>query len=226
MRTMSIPCTDLKPSVIGMGGGPLTVEGKDLEVWKLLDTYYELGGSFIDSANIYGKWLPSGQNVCDFNIGKWLREQKVRDQMVITSKGGHPLLSEMSKPRLQKKEVAWDLDESLNALGVDYIDLYYLHRDDQTIPVEEVIDYLGDFVKQGKIRYFGASNWTASRIKAAQVYANQTGKQGFVANQLMWSLATPDMSKASYPGLVSMDHESKQFHFNSGLAGIAYESQA
>jgi len=226
MRYVLIPGTDLMPSAICMGGGPLCTENDDRAIGALLDTFYEKGGTFIDSANIYGKWLPSGKNVCDINIGRWLRSRGVREKVVVTSKGGHPPLSKMAEPRLKKDDVRADLDESLRALGSDCIDLYYLHRDDPSIPVEYVIDYLRDFVKEGKIRYFATSNWKAPRIRMAQEYARKSGKQGFSANQLLWSFAVPDMSKAPYPMMVSMDAESKRYHIDSGLAAIGYESQA
>ena len=226
MRYVTIPGTDITASVICMGGGPLCLEDNDKDVFALLDEFYELGGNFIDSANIYGKWLPSGRNVCDINIGGWLRARGLRNRIIVTSKGAHPPLSDMEKPRLRKEEVAADLEESLIALGSGCIDLYYLHRDDPSIPVEYIVDYLCDFVREGKIRYFGVSNWTAPRIRAAQDYAVSHGKQRISANQIMWSFAGPDMSKAELPMLVSMDAESAAYHAESGLTAIAYESQA
>lgn len=226
MRKRRITGTELEPTVICMGGGPLCIEGDDDAVLPLLDTYYELGGNFVDSANIYGKWLPSGKNVCDLNIGRWLRSRGVRDKMIVTSKGAHPPLSEMTKPRLRPEQVRADLVESLDALDCGAIDLYYLHRDDPTIPVDEVIGYLNDFVAEGIIRYFGASNWNPARIAAAQSYAERTGKCGFSANQLMWSFAVPDMTQVDYPLMESMDGSAMAYHKRVGLAAIGYESQA
>ena len=157
MRYILIPDTDLTVSVICMGGGPLCVEDQEARVFELLDQYYALGGNFIDSANIYGKWLPSGTNSCDLNIGNWLKSRGLRDKIIVTSKGGHPHLDTMSESRLGKMEVEADLNESLKALQCETIDLYYLHRDDENVSVSSIIDYLNDFVKQGKIHYFGVS---------------------------------------------------------------------
>ena len=148
MRYRAIPGTNLKPSVICMGGGPLSRENDDEAVFQLLDAYYKLGGNFIDSANVYGKWLPSGKNVCDINIGKWIKSRGLQDEIIITSKGAHPPLDNMIKPRLQRDAVSRDLDESLSALGCGCIDLYYLHRDDPSIPVETIIDYMNGFVRK------------------------------------------------------------------------------
>ena len=226
MKYRIIPGTDLQVAVLCMGGGPISREDNDAEVFELLDTFYTLGGTFFDSANIYGKWLPSGANVCDRNLGKWLRRTGLREKVVITSKGAHPPLDRMESPRLRAREVEQDLDESLADLGVDSIDLYYLHRDDPAMPVETIIDYLNRFVEKGKIRYFGSSNWAPARIAAAQDYAERTGQAGFAANQLMWSYAVPDPTRLDYPLMQVMDNDALGFHRESGLAAIGYEAQA
>ena len=209
-----------------MGGGPLCAENDEAGVFALLDTYFALGGNFIDSANIYGKWLPSGRNPCDKNIGAWMKSRGLRDKVIVTSKGGHPNLDTMSVSRLTKAEVAADLDESLIALQCETIDLYYLHRDDESVPVSTIIDYLNDFVKQGKIRYFSVSNWSIERIQAAQNYAAQTGQQSISANQVMWSYPVFDVTKSTIDGLAWLDNVSKEYHIKSHLAVIAYQSQA
>lgn len=226
MRYCRLPKTDLCASVICMGGGPLSVEDNRDRVFELLDIYYALGGNFIDSANIYGKWLPSGRNVCDENIGAWLKSRGVRDKVIVTSKGGHPHLATMSESRLSKTDVAQDLEESLRALNCDVIDMYYLHRDDENIPVEEIVNYLNDFVSAGKIRYFGASNWRLGRLQAAQRYAEASGLHGFTANQVMWSYPEFNMEASDFPGLVWLDEPSQQYHANQQLTVVAYQSQA
>ena len=226
MRYTKIPMTELNPSVICMGGGPLCAEDEQAHIFELLDTYYGLGGNFIDSANIYGKWLPAGINTCDRNIGAWLSSRGVRDEIVITSKAGHPLLDSMSVSRMSKSEVAADLDESLCALQCDVLDLYYLHRDDEAIPVSVIIDYLNDFVQMGKIRYFGASNWRIERLRQAQQYAKNTGQMGFSANQVMWSYPEYDLEQSDIPGLVWLDRQSMDFHTEINMAVVAYQSQA
>ena len=226
MRYINLPGTALRPSVLCMGGGQLCLEDDDRNVWSLLDTYFELGGNIIDSANIYGKWLPSGKNVCDINIGRWLRRTGVRDQVIVAAKAAHPPLGDMTRSRLKRAELEADLDESLSALDCGIIDLFYLHRDDPAVPVEGIVDDLNDFVSQGKIRYFAASNWSPARIATAQDYAKKSGKAGFAANQLMFSLAIPIKEHAPYPFIEVMDDEAMRCHRQSGLPAVAYESQA
>lgn len=215
----------MTPSVISMGGVPLCRENEDETVFGLLDLYVDLGGTMIDSANVYGKWLATGTNRCDINIGRWLAQRGGRERMIIATKGGHPPLDELDRPRLSRPHVEADLEESLGALRTDYVDLYYLHRDDETIPVETIIDYCDEFVRRGKIRYFGCSNWRPERIAAAQDYARQSAQIGFCINQLMWSYAEPDVQSYPFPGTVSMSG-SRQYHEETGLAAIAYSSLA
>jgi aryl-alcohol dehydrogenase-like predicted oxidoreductase len=132
----------------------------------------------------------------------------------------------MDISRLNKVDVEHDLDESLRALQCDYIDLYYLHRDDQSIPVSAIIDYMNDFVRMGKIRYFGVSNWEISRIQEAQMYTEQTSQQKISANQVMWSYPNYNLSASTIPNLVWLDKQARSYHTKTSLPVIAYQSQA
>ena len=80
--------------------------------------------------------------------------------------------------------------EALETLGTDYIDLWFLHRDDERIPVEHIIDSCDPFVRDGRVKALGAANWAAKRIRKANDYALRAGKAGFVATQLFWNLGS------------------------------------
>lgn len=111
-------------------------------------------------------------------------------------------------------------------MGTCYIDLYWLHRDDPSRPVADILQTLNDQVKAGKIRYFGCSNWTASRISEAIEYAKHHRLKGFVADQMMWSLAVPNVNAIQDKTLVAMDDDIMELHRNTHLAAILYSSQA
>lgn len=226
MRYRSIPNTNLNVSVIGMGGTSFCYENAKKQSFDLLNTYCDFGGNLIDTANVYGKWLPQGTNLSEIVIGEWMKEKRNRDKLIISTKGGHPSFSTMNVSRLSKKEVEEDLHESLMALGTDYADIYWLHRDDENIPVGVMIEYLNDFVKQGKIRYFGCSNWKTYRIKEALEYAKKHNIMGFVGNQVMWSLAQPNINNLNDKTLVAMDEECYKFQKETNLSVFAYSSQA
>ena len=78
---------------------------------------------------------------------------------------------DMHKSRVSESCLKYDLEESLRVLGTDYIDIYFYHRDNEDVPVSELIDIMEDFRKQGKIRYYACSNWTTARMKEADAYA-------------------------------------------------------
>lgn len=214
----------LDVSAICLGGVALSTPGDHAGVGRLIDRYLELGGNMIDTANVYGKWFPGGQGTSEQNIGAWLSGHRSRQDVLIATKGGHPELSSMTAPRLSRADIQKDLAESLRNIGTDYIDLYWLHRDDPAKPAGEMVEYLGDLVKEGKIRAFGCSNWQPQRIAEAISYAAEHKVTGFCANQLMWSLAQPNTEALS--GLVAMNPESMALHKANRLPAFAYMSLA
>ena len=119
-----------------------------------------------------------------------------------------------------------DMEESLKCLETDAIDLYFLHRDDENVPVCEILDILETARKKGYIRYYGCSNWKLERLKEAQRAAEEYGFSGFVCNQLMWSLADINTAGLGDPTLVCMDQKSFSYHKEKQLSAMAYMSVA
>lgn len=226
MRKITIPGTDLNSSAICLGGGSFCIENNKAFSFDLMNTYFELGGNIIDTANIYGKWLSSAANISEIVMGQWMQEKNNRHELIIATKGGHPDLGTMHISRLSKKEVTQDLEESLKALKTDYIDIYWLHRDDEKLPVSTIMEYLNRFVKEGKIRYFGCSNWKVSRIKEAMHFAAENNFKSFIGNQMMWSLAVPNEDAIQDKTMVLMDTEGYYYHKETMLTAIPYSSQA
>ena len=226
MRYRTIADTDLSVSSICMGSTGIGSTIDRDSSFRLLDLFTEQGGTFIDTAAVYANWLPGERNVSEKTIGRWLKQSSHRKQMVIATKGAHPDLESMHVPRMSRSEIESDLDESLRNLGVDVIDLYYLHRDDRSQPVETILSILVDQVKAGKIRHFGCSNWQADRIRTAQEVAADQNMEGFVADQVRWSLAVTDPSKVADRTTVTMDQDLFYLHQESSMAAVAYSSQA
>lgn len=226
MQYRPISGTEFNAAAIAFGGNTLSVLNGQDHANELLDLYAELGGNFIDTANIYGKWLEPASNYSEQYIGNWMKARRNRHQLVLATKGAHPAWTALTVPRLTRQDVLIDLHESLQALRTDYIDLYYLHRDDERQPVEEIMAYLNDLIKAGKIRAFGCSNWKPGRIQEAMQIAEQKGWHGFVANQMMWSLAVADPAAFPDPTMVAMDDPGYTLHRQSQLTAIAYSAQA
>jgi len=226
MRLVAIPNTDLAVSAICLGTANLGSSVDAEASFALLDAYLERGGNFLDTAQVYANWLPVEESVSEKIIGRWMKARGHRERVVLATKGGHPNLKTMHVPRLSPKEVASDLEGSLRRLGVERIDLYWLHRDDPARPAGEIIEMLRGFAMAGKIRYYGCSNWRAARIVEAQAYAKAHGLAGFVGDQMMWSLAAPEPAALSDKTMVPMDQALWRYHRETGLAAIPYSSQA
>jgi aryl-alcohol dehydrogenase-like predicted oxidoreductase len=224
MRYVTIPNTDLVVSVLCLGTGEAGANYDRATGFAMLDTFIEQGGNLLDTAHVYSDWIPGERSRSEKLIGAWMHRngRHNRSGVLIATKGAHPDLDSMQVGRLSPAEIQADLEESLRFLQVEAIDLYWLHRDDSTRPVEEIIDTLEAQVQAGKIRYYGCSNWQLARIVAARRYAAQRGVNGFAAVQNLWSLAKPILPEIMRrdPTLAVMDDELWQYHRESGLAAI------
>jgi aryl-alcohol dehydrogenase-like predicted oxidoreductase len=164
----------------------------------VLDEWVRLGGNVIDTAHDYGFAHKYGFGDCERALGRWLAERAdIRDQLVIVSKGGHP---NQHRSRVTPEDVTCDLRDTLVRLDGP-VDLYLLHRDDPTVPVGPIVDVLNEHKAAGRIRAFGASNWTPQRIDEANAYAAERGLDHLCCSSVHLSLAT--QSEAHWPGALS-----------------------
>lgn len=227
LSKITIAGTDLAVSTLCYGTNMLGWKIDQERSNAILDSFASLGGNFIDTARSYGDWIPDGPTgASERAIGAWLKGKK-RDDFVIATKGG---MFDMRvgdyRNRVNAKDLEIDLNESLEHLGVNMIDLYWVHLDNPETPVAEIIDFLNDAKAAGKIRWFGASNWTNARVLEANDYAKANGKTGFVAVEPFWGLAKPNEEAANAQGyqLYFEDHGGKLKH--AGLAIIPYCAQS
>ncbi|NLV74955.1 MAG: aldo/keto reductase [Chloroflexi bacterium] len=225
MRYATIEGMPFEASRVCLGGGPLGSAVKQPEANALLDEFVSCGGNWVDTAHVYAAWIEGGSGLSERCIAEWLRSRGVRKQFMVATKGAHPDLKTMHIPRMRPEDIAQDLAESLERLGSDYADLYYLHRDDTNIPVGEVISCLNEHRSAGRIRAFGASNWTAARMREANAWAKANGMHGFSASSVGWSLAQPNPITPAYAGTLNMDDEMLLYH-REGFPVAAYSSQA
>jgi aryl-alcohol dehydrogenase-like predicted oxidoreductase len=225
-QKIELPGTGLTVSPLCLGTMPLGERISEADSHALLDRYVALGGNFLDSARIYSDWHPPERRRSERIIGDWLRARRNRGSLVIATKGAHPFIESLDVPRTSAPEIRDDLEGSLRTLGTDVIDLYWLHRDDVSRPVEHYVDLLNGFIREGKIRAFGASNWTGERMRAANAYARASGQAGFSANQPLWSLGSWLAAPPPYKGIVKFDADAYRFHRESGLAVLPYTAQA
>jgi aryl-alcohol dehydrogenase-like predicted oxidoreductase len=194
------------------------------DAFEQMDCFFGKGGNFIDSARVYAEWLPGGHGASEKTIGAWMKERKLRDKVVISTKGAHPDLKTMNSPRMSREELRKDLEESLKALETDYIDIYFLHRDDVSRPVEEILENLETFKREGKILHYGYSNWTLARMKEADKAAASGGFEGFVCDQIRFSLGDLKAANITDKTLVPMDKDIYAWHEGTKKAVMAYTS--
>lgn len=209
--------TDLFPIVLGTApfGSGISRD----HAFEILDAYVDLGGNFVDTAAVYGMGLS------EQTIGSWIRERGARDKVFISTKGGHPSLPDW-KQRITETDIRADMEDSLRYLQTDYVDTYFLHRDDEGQPVEAIMPVLDRLVKEGKTRYIGASNWTVARINEANAFAKANGLAEFAVSQIFWCGAVINKENVYDQTLVVMDDAEHKGYAENQIPVMAYTSQA
>jgi aryl-alcohol dehydrogenase-like predicted oxidoreductase len=226
MRTVNIPGTDLTVSSICLGTADIGSKIDPDTSFRLLDLFVDLGGSFIDTASVYADWRPGPRSCSEKTIGEWIQQSGKRDRVVLATKGAHPRLDAMEIPRMSREEILHDAEASLRNLRTDVIDLYWLHRDDPSRPVGDILDVLEELAQAGKIRRYGCSNWSAARIAEAEAYAAEHGMPGFCADQMRWSPAVVEWRHVEDKTTVAMDDALYEHHVSTRMAAVPYSSQA
>ena len=191
-----------------------------------LDRYVAQGGNFIDTALVYGKWVDETQaSYSEIVYGMWLEMDGNRAKTVTSTKGAHPLPGTMT-PRVNAECIASDVAESLANLKTEQIDLYFLHRDDESIPVAVIMDELNRQAARGALNQLGASNWSAERIYRANDYCVKHHMRGFDVSQICFNLLRPTPKMLGDETLVSMMHEDEPLYRDMNMPIMAFTSQA
>jgi len=228
MKQIQINNTDLLVSDICLGSGNFGDGLTEADAIRVLDSFFDRGGNFLDTAQVYCRWVNGLENSSEQIIGKWLKERKLQTKVVVATKGGHYDLSNPTINRVKEDTIKWDLDESRRTLGLDRIDFYWLHRDNEEIPIEEIVDWMEELVSEQKIRYYGASNFSLKRLLQANVYAKEKGYQGFSAVSNEWSLAI--RNDGSYLNddhtLNKVSYDEFMWHKKTGMPLIPYSATA
>lgn len=171
----------------GFGANGLVGEPVE-QAFAILDAYYAMGGRFLDTANVYGRWGVDHTNASELVIGRWLKERQITD-MTITTKACHYAPEAPSVSRVDAGALAADVDESRASLGMDKLDILLLHRDNEDVDIRAIVDFCVPFVDKGMINRFGFSNFRADRVKTAIEYLGADWDRYFVGVSNEWSLA-------------------------------------
>lgn len=194
MQLRSLGHSDLKVFPLCLGGNVFGWTADEAHSFAVLDEYVEGGGNFVDTADVYSTWVPGHSGgESESIIGRWMAARGNRSQIIIATKvgGGFPNL-----PGLSAQTIRASVEGSLRRLQVDQIDLYYAHRDDPATALDETLRAFDALVREGKVRYIAASNYTAPRLAEALAISSRDGLARFVALQPHYNL----MHRAEYEG--------------------------
>ncbi len=199
----------IRPFVLGGNVFGMTA-GRDAS-FAVLDRFVELGGGMIDTADVYSAWVPGHKGgESESMMGAWLKESGARDSVLIATKVG------MMPGGLKPDRIREAVQGSLERLGTDIIDLYFAHKDDPDVPLDEVLGAFAELLDAGTVRAIGASNYSAERLAEALRVADDKGLPRYTAMQPELNLLDRDQ----YEGAL------QKLCIDEGLGVVTYFSLA
>ena len=162
------------------------------------DEYFACGGNAFDTSHGYGN--PNG--ACERNLGQWIRNRGIRDEVVVIEKGANP-------PNGTPEGLTKELLAGLERLQMDRVDIWMMHRDNPEVPVGEFIDVLNEHRNAGRCTLFGVSNWSLDRLRKAQAYAKRHGQAFFSVLSNQFSLA--EMIDSPWPEILCLSANDPAF---------------
>ena len=205
--------SDLEVFPLALGGNVFGWTADQAQSFAVLDAYTAAGGNFVDTADGYSAWVPGNEGgESETVIGDWLAARGNRADVVLATKvGAHPQYKGLSAVNIKAAA-----DESLRRLKTDYIDLYYTHFDDPTVPVEEILVALDELVRSGKVRAIAASNLSPERLQESLDLSDRAGLARYVALQPHYNLVSRDTYEGPLQDVAS----------RGGLATVPYYALA
>jgi len=201
----------LEVAPIALGGNVFDWTADEAASFAVLDAFVDAGGTMIDTADVYSAWVPGHKGgESEALIGRWLkRDPAKRGKLVIATKVGF-------MAGLKPETIAPACDASLNRLGLDRIDLYYQHKDDESVPLADSLGAFDELRRAGKIHAIGLSNFTAPRVEEALAVSIEQGFDQPAALQNWYNLVEREKFEGELQS-VAMKH---------GLAVCSYYSLA
>jgi aryl-alcohol dehydrogenase-like predicted oxidoreductase len=182
MQKRPLGSSGIEVAPLALGGNVFGWTADEKTSFALLDAFVEAGGTMIDTADVYSAWAPGHSGgESEALIGRWLKRSGKRERVVIATKVG-------MMNGLAPDEIARACEASLERLGVDSIDLYYQHKDDEAVPLEDSLGVFDRLAEAGKIRAVGLSQFTSSRLRQAMATAEAQGLEPPCALQTWYNL--------------------------------------
>ena len=191
--------------------------------FPMMDAYFAAGGNVLDTAAAYG------DGASEAAVGRWMKARGCRDQIVLCTKCGNIEFRDghFVRHRINPAEMRAELERSMTLLETDYVDVYFLHKDDPSVAAGEVIDFFQPYLESGVLRHIGASNWTVKRIAEANDYAAAHGLCGFEFSELAFSLREFGRTGEHHPErMLDVDRTEYAGYMASRMPVFGYNSQA
>lgn len=217
MATRKLGKTDLEVYPLCLGGNSFGWTTDEAASQAVLNAYTGQEGNFIDTADVYSNWVPGHSGgESEAIVGRWMKSKGNRENVIIVTKVGSPMGPGPKESGLSREHIMKGVEDSLRRLQTDYIDLYLAHRDDPETPQEETLSAFNELVQQGKVRYIGASNYDAARLKSALEISDRHNFARYVCLQPRYNL----VSRGDYEGAL------EELCRSEGLGVITYSSLA
>lgn len=187
MQKRQLGKTGIEVPTVMLGGNVFGWTVDESSSFRLLDAAFDSGLNFIDTADVYSRWIPGhtgGES--ETILGNWFARSGKRDKVIIATKCGMDMGD--GRQGLAPKYIAQAVEASLKRLQTDHIDLYQAHKDDEKTPLDETLDAFDKLVKQGKVRFVGASNYSGARLREALGVSKQKGLASYQTLQPNYSL--------------------------------------
>ena len=217
MQTRRMGRTGLNVTPICFGGNVLGWTTDRDRSFAVLDTFVAGGGNFIDTADVYSSWVPGhvgGES--ETILGDWMQARGNRHNLIIATKVGMRMGAGHNDEGLSRLRIISAVEASLRRLKTDYIDLYQAHADDLNTPLDETMRAFDDLVKAGKVRYLGASNYSAWRLTKSLWTSDKLNVARFDCLQPRYNL----VARAEY------EQELEPLCVSEGVGVITYSSLA
>jgi aryl-alcohol dehydrogenase-like predicted oxidoreductase len=189
MEYRNLGRTGLRVSALCLGTMQWGWTASEADSREVMDAFYEDGGNFIDTADVYSRWAPNNPGgVSEEIIGRWMAERGNRRDLVVATKVRGRMWDGANGEGLGRKHIMEAVEDSLRRLQTEYIDLYQAHAFDGEVPIDETMRAFDDLVRQGKVLYVGASNYPAWRLGQALGVSERNGWTRFDAFQPHYNL--------------------------------------
>ena len=187
MEKRKLGKSDLEIAPLVFGGNVFGWTVDEKKSFQLLDRFVEKGFNCIDTADVYSHWAEGNEGgESESIIGNWMKARGNRDKIIIATKVG----SQMSpdKKGLSKKYILSEVEASLKRLQTDHIDLYQTHKDDPSTPIEETLEAYDQLIKEGKVRFIGASNLSPERLEKSLQISKEKSLPAYTTLQPNYNL--------------------------------------